>query len=48
MDKLIVKLKAIKYKIDIAHYLSYLPSSLAIEPSYQAQWFVSTSQVFLL
>ena len=31
MDRLVVKLKAIKYKIDIACYLFFLSSSLAIE-----------------
>ena len=34
MNRLIVKLKTIKYKIDIACYLSFLPSDIAIKPSY--------------
>ena len=33
MSRFIVKLKAIKYKIDIAYYLSFLSSSLTIKPS---------------
>ena len=34
MDKLIEKLKIIKYKIDIAYYLSFLSLNLAIKPNY--------------
>ena len=34
MGNLIIKLKAIKYKIDIICYLSFLPSNLAIESSH--------------
>ena len=33
-NKIIVKLKIIKYKIDIACYLFFLPLNLAIEPSH--------------
>ena len=35
-SRIVIRLKAIKYKIDIACYLSFMPSSLAIEPRYQA------------
>ena len=35
-SEIIVRLKAIKYKINIAYYLSSLPSSLAIKSSHQA------------
>ena len=34
-SKIIVRLKVIKYKIDIFNYLSSLPSSLIIKPSHQ-------------
>ena len=33
---IVVRLKAIKYKIDITRYLSFLFSGLAIKPSHQA------------
>ena len=33
--RIIVRLKAIKYKMDVACYLFFMPSSLAIKPSYQ-------------
>ena len=36
MDRLVIKLIAIKYKIDITCYLSFLYSGLAIESGYQA------------
>ena len=34
--KIVIRLKAIKYKIDIACYLSFLLLNLTIEPSYEA------------
>ena len=34
MDRLVVRLKTIEYKINISCYLSFLPLSLAIESSY--------------
>ena len=42
-DKIVVRLKTIKDKIDIIYYLSSLPSSLAIEPNHQAHWSMLTS-----
>ena len=33
-SRIIVRLKTIKYKINITYYLSFLPLNLAIEPSY--------------
>ena len=40
--EILVRLKAIKYKIDISYYLSSLLSGLAIKPSHQANWFISS------
>ena len=40
--RIVVKLKSIKYKIDITCYLSFLFSDLAIMASYQDYWFVPT------
>ena len=34
MGRIVVRLKAINFKMDIACYLSFLPSSQVIEPSY--------------
>ena len=35
IDQIVVRLKAIKYKVDVVCYLSSYPSSLGIEPSHQ-------------
>ena len=43
MNRLVIRLKAIKYKIDITCYLSSLPLSLIIESSHQAYLFILTS-----
>ena len=42
MSKIIVKLKVIKYKIDITCYLSFLLLNFAIKPSHQAYQFILT------
>ena len=39
--EIVIRLKAIKYKLDIACYLSFLPSGLAIEHSHKAYRFIS-------
>ena len=41
-NEIVVRLKTIKYKIDITCYLSFLLLDLAIKPSHQAYIFVST------
>ena len=35
-SRIVIRLKAIEYKIDIACYLSFLPSDLIIKPGFQA------------
>ena len=40
MGRFVIKLKAIKYKMDIDCYLSSLPSGLAIKPSYKTPQFI--------
>ena len=43
MGRFVVRLKGIKYKVDVVRYLSSHPSSLGIKPSHQAACFQTLS-----
>ena len=43
MGVIVVRLKTIKYKMNITRYLSLMPLGLAIEPSHQAYWSIRIS-----
>ena len=46
-NKIIIRLKTNKYKMNIAYYLFFLSLSLAIKRNHQAYWFILKISKFL-